>query len=752
MESGDFVVLELEFHVGDDLVFEVAQRRGAVGRLVRGEASERFGAAVLELDDVGVDDAVALVVVECLLAAFLGKRCRLDEAVTVHLLVLHQTRNPPREERSKKQRGTRMGVLTEGKPLRWEESLEWLAWVRARGVEEFIALYNKHKDAAKKDFMYGDEIEYGLFDLSDGVPKLSLRGAEVRDLLEEREKAEGVPVEAGKCTWHPEYGAWMVESTPGEPYSGFTEGLRRVEANMRARRARLLAALKDGEVAPTVVVFPTLGADEVEPGPVAASSLVPDSAIHPHPRFQTLTRNIRMRRGDNVRIKVPVFQDAATTEKELELDAMAFGMGCCCLQVTFQCRDVDESTKVYDQLVALAPIVMALSAATPVVAGRLQDHDVRWSVIEQAVDDRTPAERGLLGDDQPRLAGRGTKRIANSRYSAVPAYLAHPTYNDVPLEVDDDALLALKQGLVPDTIANHVAHLFIRDPLVLFDHALSPADDRRLLDDLSTEHFENIQSTNWNTVRWKPPPSPNPNGIGWRVELRSMEVQLTDFENAALTVFATLIIRGLLSFDLSLAMPISKVHDNMRRAHARPDTHQTPSFWWNDADQPLSLGQIVAERLVPLVLNYLDSIHCDPTTRNVVAAYLDFLTRRATGALKTDAQWIRHYVTSHPAYQQDSRITPRIANDLLQACHDIGVGALQVPDLVPTVPPVVKENAYNVQLAVAHVHGQLHKYAKRAQLVTQRDKLLNDIAATTLHLTHLHTQLHQLNLDLATAL
>jgi glutamate--cysteine ligase catalytic subunit len=117
------------------------------------------------------------------------------------------------------------------------------------------------------------------------------------------------------------------------------------------------------------------------------------------------------------------------------------------------------------------------------------------------------------------------------------------------------------------------------------------AGDKILLDDSkSTDHFENIQSTNWQTVRFKPPPfspashadakdakaaaaapapapapatpasssassasaapssaasaAPAPNkGIGWRVEFRSMEVQLTDFENAAFTIFIAVLSR-----------------------------------------------------------------------------------------------------------------------------------------------------------------------------------------------------------------
>jgi len=48
-------------------------------------------------------------------------------------------------------------------------------------------------------------------------------------------------------------------------------------------------------------------------------------------------------------------------------------------------------------------------------------------------------------------------------------------------------------------------------------------------------HFENLQSTNWNSMRFKPPPTLD-SEIGWRVEFRIMDIQLTDYENAALIV------------------------------------------------------------------------------------------------------------------------------------------------------------------------------------------------------------------------
>lgn len=48
-----------------------------------------------------------------------------------------------------------------------------------------------------------------------------------------------------------------------------------------------------------------------------------------------------------------------------------------------------------------------------------------------------------------------------------------------------------------------------------------------------------------------------------------MEIQLTDFENAAFTTFITLLTRVILTFDLNLYLPLSRVDANMQRAHGR---------------------------------------------------------------------------------------------------------------------------------------------------------------------------------------
>lgn len=43
------------------------------------------------------------------------------------------------------------------------------------------------------------------------------------------------------------------------------------------------------------------------------------------------------------------------------------------------------------------------------------------------------------------------------------------------------------------------------------------------------------------------------------VALRTMELQMTDFENAAFSVFVVLLTRAIVSFNLNMYIPISKV-------------------------------------------------------------------------------------------------------------------------------------------------------------------------------------------------
>ena len=99
----------------------------------------------------------------------------------------------------------------------------------------------------------------------------------------------------------------------------------------------------------------------------------------------TLTANIRRRRGSKVAMNMPIFfdtktpkpfidpaipwdrelfpgdreaKDGAALPDHIYMDSMGFGMGCSCLQITFQASNVDEARRVYDSLIPVGPIMV----------------------------------------------------------------------------------------------------------------------------------------------------------------------------------------------------------------------------------------------------------------------------------------------------------------------------------------------------------------------------------------------------------
>ena len=435
--------------------------------------------------------------------------------------------------------------------------------------------------------------------------KLSLRQSEILNNL--NNVRNDIANESNSCSFkssqipgfHPEFGRYMIESTPGVPYSAGLRELLTVEVNMRLRRNITKHHLPPNHIPVTLTSFPTLGVNypfldpHYEPNGQSSQSLfLPDQLINPHVRFPTLAANIRKRRGSKVAINVPIFfdentprpfidktipydrnlfpgdseaKDGAALKDHIYMDAMGFGMGCSCLQLTFQAYNVNEAFNVYDALAPVTPIMLALTAAAPVFRGYLADVDARWNVIAAAVDDRTKEERGEVPLKNDKY------QIPKSRYDSIDSYLStsprnKPEYNDNPLPMNEEIRKILLDAGIETPLANHISHLFIRDPIVIFNELLDQDNS------ISSDHFENIQSTNWQTLRFKPPP-PQSN-IGWRVEFRSMEVQLTDFENAAFSIFIVLLTRAILSFDLNFYMPISKVDINMQRAQKRDASRQ----------------------------------------------------------------------------------------------------------------------------------------------------------------------------------
>jgi glutamate--cysteine ligase catalytic subunit len=63
------------------------------------------------------------------------------------------------------------------------------------------------------------------------------------------------------------------------------------------------------------------------------------------------------------------------------MDAMAFGMGCSCLQITYETTSIKHARYLHDAFLPFTPILAALSASAPIFKGKLADIDLRWTVI-----------------------------------------------------------------------------------------------------------------------------------------------------------------------------------------------------------------------------------------------------------------------------------------------------------------------------------------------------------------------------------
>jgi len=119
----------------------------------------------------------------------------------------------------------------------------------------------------------------------------------------------------------------------------------------------------------------------------------------------------------------------AALNDHIYMDAMGFGMGCCCLQLTFQCCNIDDARRMYDALIPIGPIMLALTAASPLWRGYIADVDCRWNVIAGSVDDRTEEERGL--------------KVRVLCY-AFPAWRAYPVISKIsPLKITECEFLNL---------------------------------------------------------------------------------------------------------------------------------------------------------------------------------------------------------------------------------------------------------------------------------------------------------------------
>lgn len=193
-------------------------------------------------------------------------------------------------------------------------------------------------------------------------------------------------------------------------------------------------------------------------------------------------------------------------------------------------------------------------------------------------------------------------------------------------------------------------------------------------DSKSNEHFENLNSMNWQTVRLKPPP-PGQETIGWRVEVRPCEISLTDFENAAYTSLSVLLSAAAARGETDWRVPISELDANMSKAHALDAVKQQQLTWRGPTGLGLQSLHAITQELVAVASAELERAALSEDEQEVIQRYLAWISSVGSGKIETTAMWIRRFVTTHPAYQRDSVVGSEIAYDLLRACEGVTVGA-----------------------------------------------------------------------------
>ncbi|EDO15462.1 hypothetical protein Kpol_463p12 [Vanderwaltozyma polyspora DSM 70294] len=647
-----------------------------------------------------------------------------------------------------------MGLLALGTPLSWDDSKKYNDFIRINGIKHLLSVFHNCSNRTNDPLLWGDEVEYMIvkFNYSDKTAKLDISNDNILNLLND-EKNYLNDCNERNIHFHPEYGRFMLEATPLSPYFNYN-GDNYIEFNMIQRRILADNILKDlnaddvktqSHKLVTITSFPRLGSKNFttvddsqlwnHKNNYSRSLFLPDEIINRHIRFPTLTANIRSRRGEKVAINIPMYQDLktpkmddtidfnrnwfqnedkeaefASMEKFIYMDSMGFGMGCSCLQLTFQAPSLPMSRYLYDSLINLCPVMLSVSSAAPFFKGWLADQDVRWNVISGSTDDRAPYERNVpsLLKNSNQYGGidpkefENTKHLPKARYSTVDLFLGgndffNRSYNDTNVPLNDTIL---EQLLENDTypmdydMAKHFAHLFIRDPLVIFEENLTFDENKDF--DVLQNHFENIQSTNWQTLRFKPPTdrfSTDSSSPGWRVEFRPLEVQLSDFENAAYSVFIYLLAESILksSNKLNPYIQMSKVWENMDLAHKR-DSTSTEKFHWKDSFEDsisttsslYSIDEIFHNKDNGIFNVYINPILIKKgfvesdwkelkysEDKQRLYYYLKLISDRSSGKIPTTARYMRDFVLRHPDYKQDSKISELINYDLLMMCDRI---------------------------------------------------------------------------------
>lgn len=464
-----------------------------------------------------------------------------------------------------------MGYLaSRGSPLRWADLTHAiLENARRRALQEASILYGTYRDLTVPvdRLLWGDELEC-----------LVVREDPSARLVLAEESARLLDAETTRISLIPEFARFMIELIPRRPYSQDLAAINGLFETKRNELMELYAlAAASGLDILLGVTHPLFGMQYIRESRCNVDPLWLHAKLlqhtTDHPRFQALSRNIMTRRRALPWIPIK------TIDGIRFLPGVLHGMGLCGLQVTLQAPNELVSRILYDSLQPLAPLFLALTACTPVLAGYPLETDTRFGIIAASVDDRTSQEEHL-----------------HSRYDASKLYLLGQSV-ELPggREYDEYA-------------AKYFHHVVSREPLVLYSEDEDGPDKPQ-------SYWQTYNSFAWETCRWKPPTCPEE---GWRIEFRPMEMQCSVAENTAFSAFICLLGRAIISFGLDFRVPHALIRASLGDAEQK-GALRGDIFWARDiplfhsytrTELPQDFRLAFVDRFRP-ILNH--AVACRPT-------------------------------------------------------------------------------------------------------------------------------------------
>ena len=536
-----------------------------------------------------------------------------------------------------------MGLLLEDKILSWEDTNKYKNYYKKIAIVQFINLYNKYKNNNAIPFVWGYETEYMLIKKIKNNYKLNLISSNLRKKINSENK---------DC-WLPEYAEWMIEKISDKPFDDKLENIEKIEDCLNKDLKQINNQMQENEHAILLSSFPLLGNSKNIFNiknkmfyDYSLSEMIPDNIINKHIRFKTLTQNIRKRRNKKINIKRKIFQDKKTQIKQINMDCMAFGMGNCCSQVTIQCQNLEDATYLYDQFAILSPLLLFLSSACPFINGYLTESQNRWKIIEQSVDDRKKNED-----------------INKSRYSTISRFINQKgqKYNDLKEEYDDECYQLLKKNNIPENINKHISYLFLRDPIIMYENDIKQTKEKL---EKEKDFFININSSNWNNVRLKPPMD---NQDSWKVEIRMLDIQTDNFKNASFIIYVLMLARIILKYKLNFYIPLSYVEENFSLIEKRNFKNKLfTNIFWNKNKKNFS-PEMVDIHVIIDKLNFLIKKYIKEQDNPIeINKYLLHIEKISNNTEDTNAEKLHNFIINHQSYKQNSEINYDITNDLIE--------------------------------------------------------------------------------------